>query len=300
MKKYQAAIIGYGNIGKFLVEAIKASEDFQVAGVVRRAESLKENLLELKEIPVVSSIEELERIDVAFLTIPTRLIPEYARKILALGVNTVDSYDLHGELGKLRKSLDPIAKANNAVAVISAGWDPGTDSIIRSIFQFMTPKGITYTNFGPGMSMGHTVAVKALSGIKNAVSLTIPKGTGLHRRMVYVELEEEANFAAVEAAIKKDPYFAQDETVVYPVSNVNQLIDMGHGVIIERKGVSGLTHNQILKFEMRVNNPALTSQIMVASARAGLKQKPGCYTMIEIPLIDYIYGERNSIIEKLV
>ncbi len=300
MKKYQAAIVGYGNIGKFLLEAIRSSEDFKVAGVVRRVESLKDIPPELKDIPLVSSIEELEGIDVAFLTIPTRLIPEYARKVLALGINTVDSYDLHGELGKLRKSLDPIAKANNTVAVISAGWDPGTDSMIRSIFQFMTPQGITYTNFGPGMSMGHTVAVKALSGIKNAVSLTIPKGTGLHRRVVYVELEEGIDFAAAEAAIKNDPYFVKDETVVFPVSNVNQLIDMGHGVTIERKGVSGSTHNQILKFDMRINNPALTSQVMVASARAGLKQKPGCYTMIEIPLIDYIYGDRNSIIERLV
>lgn len=300
MKKYQAAIVGYGNIGKFLLEAIRSSEDFRVAGVVRRVESLKDIPPELKDIPVVSSIEELEGIDVAFLTIPTRLIPEYASKILALGINTVDSYDLHGELGKLRKCLDPIAKANNAVAVISAGWDPGTDSMIRSIFQFMTPQGITYTNFGPGMSMGHTVAVKALSGIKNAVSLTIPKGTGLHRRVVYVELEEGIDFDEVEAAIKNDPYFVKDETVVFPVSNVNKLIDMGHGVTIERKGVSGSTHNQILKFDMRINNPALTSQVMVASARAGLKQKPGCYTMIEIPLIDYIYGDRNSIIERLV
>ncbi|HBK68517.1 MAG TPA: diaminopimelate dehydrogenase, partial [Firmicutes bacterium] len=52
--------------------------------------------------------------------------------------------------------------------------------------------------------------------------------------------------------------------------------------------------------EMKVNNPALTAQVMVASARAGFKQKPGCYTMIEIPLIDYLYGERDSLIKTLV
>ena len=49
------------------------------------------------------------------------------------------------------------------------------------------------------------------------------------------------------------------------------------GVQMERKGVSGLTHNQLLKLEMRINNPALTAQIMVASARATLKQSPGAY-----------------------
>ena len=55
--------------------------------------------------------------------------------------------------------------------------------------QAMAPKGLTYTNFGPGMSMGHSVAAKAIPGVKDALSMTIPLGTGVHRRMVYVELE---------------------------------------------------------------------------------------------------------------
>ncbi|HBT18201.1 MAG TPA: diaminopimelate dehydrogenase [Firmicutes bacterium] len=300
MDKYNAAIVGYGNIGRFLVDAVGSSGDFRVAGVVRRPESIKDLPVELKDLPVVTSLWQLDQVDVAFLALPTRLIPKYAQEILARGVNTVDSYDLHGELVKYRHSLDSIAKAHGSTAVISAGWDPGTDSMIRCILQLMTPKGITYTNFGPGMSMGHTVAVKALSGVKNAVSLTIPKGTGLHRRMVYVELEEGVDFVKVEQAIKTDPYFSKDETVVNLVSKVDDLVDMGHGVVLERKGVSGSTHNQLLKFEMKVNNPALTAQVMVASARAGFKQKPGCYTMIEIPLIDYLYGERDSLIKTLV
>ena len=44
--------------------------------------------------------------------------------------------------------------------------------------------------------------------------MTIPVGTGIHRRMVYVELEEGADFKTVEAAIKSDPYFVNDETHV--------------------------------------------------------------------------------------
>lgn len=81
---------------------------------------------------------------------------------------------------------------------------------------------------------------------------------------------------------------------------MDDLIDMGHGVLMERKGVSGGTDNQIFKFDMRINNPALTAQVMVASVRAAARQKPGCYTMIEIPVIDYMPGERNTIIRRLV
>ena len=87
---------------------------------------------------------------------------------------------------------------------------------------------------------------------------------------------------------------------VFAVADVSQLIDMGHGVAMERKGVSGLTHNQMLRFSMKINNPALTAQVMVASARASLKQKPGAYTIIEIPIIDFMYGDRNTIIRHFV
>ena len=36
MKKIRAAVVGYGNIGKYSVEALEASPDFEIAGVVRR------------------------------------------------------------------------------------------------------------------------------------------------------------------------------------------------------------------------------------------------------------------------
>ena len=36
MKKIRAAIVGYGNIGKYVLEALEVAPDFEVAGVVRR------------------------------------------------------------------------------------------------------------------------------------------------------------------------------------------------------------------------------------------------------------------------
>ncbi|MFV0311372.1 MAG: diaminopimelate dehydrogenase [Dysgonomonas sp.] len=298
MKKIRAAIVGYGNIGQYVLDAILSSPDFEVAGIVRRDPNDVPD--ELKRYPVVKTVKELKDVEVAILCTPTRSVEEYAKECLAAGINTVDSYDIHGGIVALRRSLDAVAKANNAVSVISAGWDPGTDSMVRSMFEFMAPKGITYTNFGPGMSMGHTVAVKAIKGVKAALSMTIPVGTGIHRRMVYIEVEDGHNFADVAAAIKADDYFAHDETHVMQVECVDNLKDMGHGVNMVRKGVSGDTQNQLLDFNMKINNPALTAQVLVASARATLKQKPGAYTMIEVPVIDYIYGDKEALIKKLV
>lgn len=298
MKKIRAAIVGYGNIGRYVLDAILSSPDLEVAGVVRR--DANDIPAELKEYKVVSSIKDLTDVDVAVLCTPTRSVEVYAKECLAMGINTVDSYDIHGGIVDLRRSLNEAAKAGKAVSIISAGWDPGTDSMIRSMFEFMAPKGITYTNFGPGMSMGHTVAVKAIKGVKAALSMTIPLGTSIHRRMVYIELEDGFKFEEVAAAIKADDYFVHDETHVTLVDSVDNLKDMGHGVNMVRKGVSGDTQNQLLDFNMKINNPALTAQVLVASARATMNQQPGAYTMIEVPIIDYIYGEKEDLIRKLV
>lgn len=291
--------MGYGNIGRYTLEALEAAPDFEVAGVVRR-NATGQQPRELENYPVVTDIRELEAVDVAILATPTRSVEKYAKEILALGINTVDSFDIHTKIVNLRRSLDESAKAGKAVSIISAGWDPGSDSVVRTLLQAIAPKGVSYTNFGPGMSMGHTVAVKAIPGVKAALSMTIPVGTGLHRRMVYVEIEEGHTYEEVAAAIKADAYFVNDETHVVEVPSVDDVIDMGHGVSLTRKGVSGKTQNQLFEFRMQINNPALTGQVLVCVARATMKQQPGCYTMVEVPVIDLLPGEREELIAHLV
>ena len=293
----KAAVVGYGNIGRYVIEALKASTDFEIAGIVRRdSNNIPE---ELKPYKVTSNLAELKA-DVAILCTPTRKVEEYALQALELGMNTVDSYDIHSSIIDLRNSLDKKARQCGRVSIISAGWDPGSDSVVRTLMQACAPKGITYTNFGPGMSMGHTVAVKAIEGVKAALSMTIPVGTSIHRRMVYVELLEGYQLADVAAKIKADPYFVHDETHVIEVPSVDDVIDMGHGVNMVRKGVSGKTQNQRFEFNMSINNPALTAQMLVNVARASMRQRPGAYTMVEIPVVDLLPGDREEWIKQLV
>ena len=297
MKK-NAAIIGYGNIGKYVLEAILASSDFEVAGIVRRDATNVPD--ELKKYNVVDHISKLKNVDVAIICSPTRNVEEQAKAILTMGINTVDSFDIHEEIWNLHQTLSPIAVANKAVAIIAAGWDPGTNSIVRTMMEAMAPKGLTYTNFGPGMSMGHSTAAKALEGVKDALSITIPLGTGIHRRMLYIELEDGANPEKVEQLLKNDAYFVNCDTHVTFVDDISNYQDMGHGVNMVRKGVSGKTQNQFLEFNMRIDNPALTAQVLLSVARASFKQQPGCYTMIEIPVVDLLEGEKEYWIKKLV
>lgn len=298
MEKIRVAVVGYGNIGRYVVEALQAAPDFELVGIVRRDPTQVPE--ELKNYPVVSHIQELPGVQVALLCTPTRSVQQFASEALRLGIHTVDSFDIHTQIAEQRHLLDEIAQAHQAVAIISAGWDPGSDSVVRTLLEACAPKGITYTNFGPGMSMGHTVAVKAIEGVQAALSMTIPTGTGIHRRMVYVEIAEGYTLTEIASKIKNDPYFAHDETHVLQVESVDQLLDMGHGVNLTRKGVSGKTQNQWFEFNMRINNPALTAQIMISAARATLRQQPGCYTLIEIPPIDLLAGDRDELIRRLV
>lgn len=285
--KINVAIIGCGNIGKAALEAVLAAPDMNYVGSYHHNDDL-----------------EKIKADVALLCVPTRQVPEFAEKMLRLGISTVDSFDIHKQIYDLRQKLTTVAQEHQAVSVISAGWDPGSDSVIRAILQAVAPKGITYTNFGPGRSMGHSVVVKAMPGVRDALSMTIPLGTGIHRRMVYVELEEGTDFAAIEKAVKSDDYFVNDETHVIQVPSVDALNNVAHGVNLVRSGVSGNTHNQRFEFNMEINNPALTGQMMVSCARAAYRlcqnARFGAYTLIDIPPITLLPGTEEESIRSLV
>lgn len=301
-KTSHVALIGFGHVGQAAMEALLEAPDMELAGIViKDSKERAETAMRLSEIPIVENIETLSGIDTALLATPSRFMPKLAEETLSLGINTVDCYDIHGEsLLELRKKLDPLAKQKGRVAIISAGWDPGTDSIVRALSEIITPRGLTYTNFGPGMSMGHTVAAKAIEGVEDALALTIPLGFGVHRRMVYLNVKKGHDFEAVTKKIKEDPYFNHDETYFFQCDNIQNLIDEGHSVHIERKGVAGKTPNQRMQFAMSVSNPSATGQVLVSAARAAMLQKPGCYSLIEIPVIDFLYGDREGLIERLV
>lgn len=299
MKKIRAAVVGYGNIGHYSVQALEAAPDFEIAGIVRR-QGDKDKPAELAAYDVVDDIAKLKDVDVAILATPTRTCPDIAEKIVALGINTVDSFDIHTSILDYRTRQMENCKKAGRVSVISAGWDPGSDSIVRVLLESLAPKGLSYTNFGPGMSMGHSVVARSKKGVKNALSMTIPLGEGIHRRMVYVELEDGYTVEQVYDELKADDYFAHDELHVFAVKSVDEVRDMGHGVHMTRKGVSGKTQNQRFSFDMSINNPALTGQVLVNVARASMRLQPGCYTMPEIPVIDMLPGTREEVVATLV
>lgn len=306
----KAAVFGLGNIGHYAVEALEAAPDFECLGIVRRASSLGKDPLSLRgltDFPGMDAlIEHRGRPDVVLVCAPSREVPATVEDLLTRGLNTVDSFDIHDRVVETLTAMQAQAQKGKAVAVMSAGWDPGSDSALRALFEAMIPVGTSFTNFGRGRSMGHSVAARAIEGVADATAITIPLGGGRHSRLVYIVLKKGADFEAVRQRIQADPYFSHDPLELRQVqaAELPFVADASHGVLLERLGASGMTSNQQIRFDMRINNPALTAQIMVSCARAAVRfaaeGKHGAFTMIDIPPVMLLAGERMHHIAHLV
>lgn len=307
MATIKAAVHGLGNIGKHVIDSLSVAADIECIGVVRRAKSLGKNPLDLKGVPDFASIDDLiakqGKPDVVILCGPSRSVPGDAAFYLAKGLCTVDSFDIHTEIPALVTELDVVARKHGGKCITAAGWDPGTDSLLRAVFEAMVPCGTTFTNFGRGRSMGHSVAARAIKGVADATSITIPIGGGRHSRLVYILTEQGASFEAVKKDLAADPYFSHDPLDVREVKSPEEMAlvaDNSHGVLMERIGASGTVSNQRLTFDMRIDNPALTAQVLVSCARAVTRMPEGCHTLIDVPPVALLPGERMDHIARLV
>ncbi len=300
MQKINVAIIGWGNVGRACKRAISECSDIVLSGVVRRPASVGKDEDELFDTQVVSDIAKLKnKTDVVLLCVPSREVPEKIRMYQDLGYCTVDSYDEHQNIFSVRNKTEIGAKTKKVVSILGAGWDPGTDSAIRAIMRLVSITGHMTTTFGGktgGRSMGHTAVVKAFEGVKNAVAITLATGRGTHARKVYVELEKDVDFGALEHKIKSDPAFVDDPTEVIPVKSIDKYNTLHHAASIERTGMQA---NQ--RYDVAGINPEFTANIMVSCARACMAAKEkgdfGTFTFIERPLVDYLPGTLEDKLE---
>ena len=299
----KVAVMGYGHIGSCAVEAVRHARDMQLAGIIdlpSRLENIRGCLP--PGTPIVENYQELdEKPDVVVLTVPTRTVETVAPLLLAEGIHTVDCFDMHGDpFIHLKSTLDPIARGHNAAAIMGSGVDPGISTMVRALFEIWAPTGLTYVDYGPGMSMGHTVCAKSYEGVADALSITRPGDPGCHARDLYLVIKEGYTFDEVRRRILADPYFCHDNTRVFEVDDVEPMMDMGHRIHIFRKGGASGYDNQLLTFETTFHNPASTAQVLVSSARACTRLQPGAHTMLEIPLAYFLPQDIPALMKRLV
>lgn len=320
-QKIRVGIVGYGNLGKGVVESIKQNSDMELIAVFTRRDpsqvSINEGKVQLVNIEAAK--DYTNDIDVMLLCGGSATdLPEQGPHFAQM-FNTVDSFDTHAKIPEYFEAVNRNALAGSKTCAISIGWDPGLFSINRMLFEAVLPIGKEYTFWGKGVSQGHSDAIRRISGVKNAVQYTIPTNEAIekvrsgenpelktidkHIRQCYVVPEEGADLERITAEIKSMPnYFADYHTNVDFISEqelLEQHSGMPHGGFVIRSGETGTIQNKhIMEFSLKLDsNPEFTASVMVAYARAvyrlNKEGQKGAKTVFDIPLA-YLSGKTSS------
>ncbi len=308
-------ILGYGNLGRGVECAIRQNPDCELAAVFTRRDpaSLKIQTPGVPVYSVADAAAHASEVDVLIIcggsaTDLPKQTPEFAKLF-----NVIDSFDTHARIPEHFTAVDAAARKAGNCALISCGWDPGMFSLNRLYANCILPEGKDYTFWGKGVSQGHSDAIRRIEGVRDARQYTIPVQEALdavrsgsqpelttrqkHTRECFVVLKDgatDADKARVEKEIKEMPnYFADYDTTVNFISMEELQRDhagIPHGGFVIRTGKTGWNRefDNVIEYSLKLDsNPACTSSVIVAYARAVFRMKnegmTGCKTVFDVP-----------------
>jgi diaminopimelate dehydrogenase len=278
VKRIRVAIIGFGKLGRACVRAIGDFQRLELAGIVRRLESLSPDQPEtLFDTPVVAHIRELDRVDGVLVCVPSEAVLGTALELLQQGIPIVECAALPGDVLEGHwHEIDRVAAHHGVAAIVGAGWNPGAMTKLCSLFARLIPSGHTEISHRPGVGLHHTALQAEISGLVAALSAEVRASDGSRQRYVYAEVEPGADAEQVTAAIRQDPMFLGEETLVFPVDSVTDLEQESHGVVIERIGAGACVH-QTLLLETRSAATPFAARMMLEATCTLTKRRPGAY-----------------------
>lgn len=295
MSKIRIGIVGYGNIGRGVEQAIKRNEDMELAAVFTRRDpaSVKVATEGAKVMHMDDMLSMKGDVDVMVLCGGSATDLPVMGPEIAANFNTIDSFDTHAKIPEYFANVDKAAKEGNNIGIISVGWDPGMFSLNRLYAESILVQGSTYTFWGKGVSQGHSDAIRRIPGVKNAIQYTVPVDEAVnqvrsgsepklttrdkHTRECYVVAQEGANKAEIENAIKTMPnYFDEYNTTVHFISEEELKRDhskMPHGGFVIRTGETGEEGNKhVIEYSLKLDsNPEFTASVLIAYARAAYR-----------------------------
>ena len=295
MSKIRIGIVGYGNIGRGVEQAIKRNEDMELAAVFTRRDpaSVKVATEGAKVVHMDDMLSMKGDVDVMVLCGGSATDLPVMGPEIAANFNTIDSFDTHAKIPEYFANVDKAAKEGNNISIISVGWDPGMFSLNRLYAESILVQGSTYTFWGKGVSQGHSDAIRRIPGVKNAIQYTVPVDEAVdqvrsgsepklttrdkHTRECYVVAQEGANKAEIENAIKTMPnYFDEYNTTVHFISEEELKRDhskMPHGGFVIRTGETGEEGNKhVIEYSLKLDsNPEFTASVRIAYARAAYR-----------------------------
>lgn len=299
MARLRLAIIGFGKLGRACAEAIQRDEQLLLAGVVRRVEHCAKPLPPpLQDVTVADHISGLSRIDAALICLPSDMVVGAAHDLLQQGIPIIECAIVHGEdFIEHKDAIDRVAIRHKVPAIVGAGWDPGALSLFRNLFALFCPHGHTEITRRPGINLHHSSIAGAIPGVKGAMATELRTAEGGQQNYLYVELEEGSDAQQVEQAIRNDPLFVGEETLVFPVDSIANLEEEGHGVVMERRSSAASGEHELFLLEARFSETTLSAQVMVSAARAMTHRGKRAYSLFDLPL-GALWGDFRELAEK--
>jgi diaminopimelate dehydrogenase len=235
------AVIGLGKLGAACGQAILQAEDLRLAGYVLRPERVDDSSPSaFAGVPTATGIEALGAIDAALVCLPRYRTTDAVHDLLQCGVPLVEcAIRWDQAAADLQLKLHRLAVRHHVRASVGAGWVPGAVELFQALFAMLIPKGYTEATERPGRGLHHTLTAKAVDGLRNALCTELRSVEGNRQRYVYVEFAPDADPDRVSVAIRAEPLFLDEETLVFPVESVAALEEQGAGIVLQRRGSAG-------------------------------------------------------------
>ena len=321
------AIVGYGNLGRGVELAVRQNPDMELVAVFTRRDpaDLQVQTPGLQVLPMDALDTMAEKLDVLILCGGSATDLPVMTPALAAKCNVIDSFDNHSRIPEHIANVQAAAQAAGKTAIVSCGWDPGMFSLARIYAQAALPQGESYTFWGPGLSQGHSDAIRRIPGVVDARQYTLPVEEALdrvrsgenptlttrqkHTRHCYVVAEDGADREEITRTICQMPgYFADYDTTVNFIT-LEELrknhSTMPHGGFVIRSGATADGAKHTIEYSLKLeSNPRFTSSILVACARAAVRMytrgESGCFTMPEVRPCDLLMDSIEDIRAHLI
>lgn len=312
-------IIGYGNLGKGVQQAITKQDDMTLFGVFtkRDPDTVDANGAKVYHMKDLSQFKDT--IDVLIhcgsseFDLPTQT-PQLVKDF-----NIVDSYDQHAIINK---HIENVSKnASNKTAVVSVGWDPGFFSVNKTMIDAILPDGETQGFFGPGISQGPSNAASNVEGVVIARNYAFPNTDNIDKfknfedtdasknvsKICYVVVEEGADKVRIEEEILSNKHYFTGTKIEF----IDQeTMDKEHshwaqaGRYIRRGKTSDNTKHTIDLALNLDSNPEFTAANLVVYARACVKMNKrgefGAFTALDIRPVDLSSKSRDALIVEML
>ena len=297
--KTKIGIVGYGNLGKQVERQVIESRDCKLVAIFSRREDAKSQFGSKIE-KYENYINYINKIDIMLMCGSSQKDLQWQSPQMLEHFDIIDTFDIHSKINTHKTNLENVSKKSGKTAIYSCGWDPGLFSIIRVLNNAMLKNPKVYTFWGKGVSQGHSVALRQVEGVEDAIEYTIPNAeqiqkartdynfelinNTMHTRECFVAVKQGYQKQDIEQKIlNTENYFKGQNVKIHFVKK--QLIEKLKKRMYHAGQILGMgkDKNAQMRFYVKMkSNPQFTANIMIAYINALQNLPAGVYSVLDV------------------